>query len=43
MRNVFRSVVSIFKFLGRANAAGVLFRIGDRQGAIKLMNDDKSL
>lgn len=41
MKNFFKSIVEVFEMLGRAKAAGVLARSGDRVGAVELMNGTK--
>ena len=41
MKNFFKSYIAAFEMLGRARAAGVLARMGDKKGAVELMNGTK--
>ena len=41
MKNFFKKLVSALEMMGRARAAGVLARSGDRKGAVDLMNGTK--
>ena len=41
MNNFLKSFVAAFEMLSRARAAGVLARMGDRKGAVDLINGTK--